>query len=78
MCYAGVLAVSWYPPGLADDNGEPWDEVLPQLLNTAHQYKLKVRVIISISYEQWGLAVNLSLFKYAAHTNIGFPHCFQQ
>jgi len=43
----GVLAVSWYPPGEHDTqrlegdwNG--WDSLLPQLMDAAHKYELKV------------------------------------
>jgi glycoprotein endo-alpha-1,2-mannosidase len=38
----GVLIVSWYPPGLADDHGKPLDPLMPAILDAAHQYKLKV------------------------------------
>nr|XP_057946060.1 glycoprotein endo-alpha-1,2-mannosidase isoform X2 [Doryrhamphus excisus] len=38
----GVIAVSWYPPHLKDDNGEPVDNIMPLLLDVAHQYHIKV------------------------------------
>uniref|UniRef100_A0A8D0C8B8 Glycoprotein endo-alpha-1,2-mannosidase n=1 Tax=Salvator merianae TaxID=96440 RepID=A0A8D0C8B8_SALMN len=38
----GVLALSWYPPGMADENGEPTDALVPMILDIAHKYKLKV------------------------------------
>ncbi|XP_062889251.1 glycoprotein endo-alpha-1,2-mannosidase-like isoform X2 [Mobula hypostoma] len=38
----GVLALSWYPPGLSDDNGEPTDDLVPAILEAAHKYQLKV------------------------------------
>ncbi|XP_036603859.1 glycoprotein endo-alpha-1,2-mannosidase-like protein [Trichosurus vulpecula] len=38
----GVLVLSWYPPGMADDNGEPSDDLVPAILDTAHQYSIKV------------------------------------
>ncbi|KAF7253777.1 Glycoprotein endo-alpha-1,2-mannosidase [Varanus komodoensis] len=38
----GVLALSWYPPGMADENGEPTDGLVPTILDIAHKYKLKV------------------------------------
>ena len=42
MSGAGTLSVSWYPPGMADDEGQPWDDLMPLLLDTADKYKLKV------------------------------------
>ncbi|CAM4654919.1 unnamed protein product [Lepidochelys olivacea] len=38
----GVLVLSWYPPGLADDNGEPSDSLVPFILDAAHRYAIKV------------------------------------
>lgn len=38
----GVLAVSWYPAGMKDDNGEPVDDIIPLILEVAHKYKVKV------------------------------------
>ncbi|XP_005270567.1 glycoprotein endo-alpha-1,2-mannosidase-like protein isoform X1 [Homo sapiens] len=37
----GVLVLSWYPPGMADDNGEPSDDLVPAILDTAHQYSIQ-------------------------------------
>jgi len=37
-----VVCVSWYPAGKADDQGYPWDSLIPTLLNVSHSYKLKV------------------------------------
>ncbi|CAF3619111.1 unnamed protein product [Rotaria sp. Silwood1] len=42
MSGAGTLSVSWYPPGMADDAGRPWDDIIPHLLDAADKYKLKV------------------------------------
>lgn len=42
----GVVAVSWYPPGLADDEGYPPDPLLPLLLDAAWAYSIKVAVHI--------------------------------
>ncbi|TRY63331.1 hypothetical protein TCAL_00443 [Tigriopus californicus] len=39
---AGVLSVSWYPPGLADENGKPSDSLIPTLLDAAQLAGLKV------------------------------------
>lgn len=41
-CFSGVLVLSWYPPGMADDNGEPSDDLVPAILDTAHQYNIQV------------------------------------
>lgn len=38
----GVISVSWYPPGLADENGLPTDKMIPVLLEAAHKHGIKV------------------------------------
>ncbi|XP_078539911.1 glycoprotein endo-alpha-1,2-mannosidase-like protein [Lissotriton helveticus] len=38
----GVLVLAWFPPGLADDNGEPTDDLVPLILDAAHAYNIKV------------------------------------
>lgn len=38
----GVVAVSWYPEGNADDEGKPPDRLMPAILNAANKYDLKV------------------------------------
>lgn len=38
----GVLVLSWYPPGMADDNGEPTDDLVPAILDTAHAHSIQV------------------------------------
>ncbi|XP_071509149.1 glycoprotein endo-alpha-1,2-mannosidase-like [Diadema antillarum] len=38
----GVLSISWYPAGLADDQGKPSDDLIPTYLDTAHKHGLKV------------------------------------
>lgn len=42
----GVVSVSWYPNMLADDEGGPPDELMTQLLDTAHKFAIKVTVHI--------------------------------
>ncbi|TKS82358.1 Glycoprotein endo-alpha-1,2-mannosidase-like protein [Collichthys lucidus] len=37
----GVLVLSWYPPGLADDNGEPAEDLVPAVLDAAYRHNLK-------------------------------------
>lgn len=41
----GVLVLSWYPPGLADDNGEPAEDLVPAVLDAAYRHNLKVECI---------------------------------
>jgi len=38
----GVVVVSYYPPGMGDDNGDDWQTIFPKLLKAAHTYKIKV------------------------------------
>ncbi|XP_038655495.1 glycoprotein endo-alpha-1,2-mannosidase-like isoform X4 [Scyliorhinus canicula] len=38
----GVMALSWYPPGMSDENGEPTEDLVPVILEAAHKYQLKV------------------------------------
>ena len=38
----GVIAVSFYPPGQGDDNGEDWQHLFSHILNAADRYKIKV------------------------------------
>ena len=47
LCFvsSGVIAVSWYPPGLKDDNGEPIDDIVALLMDVAHKYNVKVCTI---------------------------------
>ncbi|MFH4976310.1 hypothetical protein AB6A40_003019 [Gnathostoma spinigerum] len=37
-----VLVISWFPPGLADEQGHPWDDLIPSLMNVADKHRLKV------------------------------------
>lgn len=42
----GVIVLSWYPPGKADDEGIPSDALVPLILKVAAEYKLKVTLHI--------------------------------
>ena len=42
----GVVVLSWYPPGKADNEGIPSDSLVPTLLDAADKYKLKVTLHI--------------------------------
>eukprot|EP00062_Callorhinchus_milii_P008431 gi/632951114/ref/XP_007891114.1/ PREDICTED: glycoprotein endo-alpha-1,2-mannosidase isoform X2 [Callorhinchus milii] len=44
--FDGVVALSWYPPGMSDDNGEPMEDLVPDVLEAAHKYHLKVTLHI--------------------------------
>ncbi|KAI1712785.1 glycosyl hydrolase family 99 domain-containing protein [Ditylenchus destructor] len=37
-----VVVASWYPPGKADKEGMPWEDLMPLLLNTTSKYKMKM------------------------------------
>lgn len=39
---AGVLVLSWYPPGVADDHGEPSEDLVPAVMDAAHRHRIKV------------------------------------
>lgn len=40
--FLGVVVVSWYPPGDADNEGLEPDSLMPLILDMAHKYDLKV------------------------------------
>jgi len=63
ICSAGigVLSVSYYPPGLADDNGHDWQHLFPILLNSAAKYNLKVAFHIEPYKERTALSVKKDL-----------------
>lgn len=42
----GVIAISWYPAGLSDDEGPPPDPVIPVLLDAALSHGIKVTLHI--------------------------------
>ena len=42
----GVIAVSWYPAGLSDDEGPPPDPVIPVLLDAALTHGIKITLHI--------------------------------
>lgn len=42
-CFApGVLVLSWYPPGIADNHGEPCEDLVPAVMDAAHRHSIKV------------------------------------
>ncbi|XP_069582448.1 glycoprotein endo-alpha-1,2-mannosidase [Ranitomeya imitator] len=38
----GVISLSWYPAEMSDDNGIPAEDLVPNILDTAHKYSLKI------------------------------------
>uniref|UniRef100_A0A1A7X6F9 Mannosidase, endo-alpha-like n=1 Tax=Iconisemion striatum TaxID=60296 RepID=A0A1A7X6F9_9TELE len=38
---AGVLVLSWYPPGVADPHGEPTEDLVPAVLDAAQRHSIK-------------------------------------
>lgn len=42
ILFLGTISISWYPPGMADDAGYSWDDLIPRILDGAEKYKLKV------------------------------------
>ncbi|KAM6973212.1 glycoprotein endo-alpha-1,2-mannosidase [Aplochiton taeniatus] len=67
----GVLAVSWYPPGMKDDNGEPTDDIVPLILDVAHKYHVKVAFHIEpyVGRDEISMLNNLKYIidKYGEH-----------
>ncbi len=43
---AGVLILSWYPPGLADENGLPSDDTVMPVMEAAHAQGLKLCILV--------------------------------
>ncbi|XP_026865552.2 glycoprotein endo-alpha-1,2-mannosidase-like protein isoform X2 [Electrophorus electricus] len=39
---AGVVVLSWYPPGVADEHGEPTEDLVPAVMDAAHRHRIKV------------------------------------
>lgn len=50
----GVLVMSWYPPGLADDNGEPAEDLVPAVLDAAYRHNLKVKYTRTSASSMYG------------------------
>lgn len=38
----GVVVLSWYPPGMADEHGEPTEDLVPAVMDAAHRHRIKV------------------------------------
>lgn len=57
--FPGVIAVSWYPPNMKDENGHPTDDIVPLLLEVAHKYHIKVCMKIVVQWIDWMLQSSL-------------------
>ncbi|KAI6653864.1 hypothetical protein LOD99_3366 [Oopsacas minuta] len=53
----GVLALSWYPPGNADEEGRPSDSLVPLLLDIANKFSIKVTFHIEPYKERTAVSV---------------------
>lgn len=60
--FLGVLAVSWYPPGMKDENGEPTDDIVPLILEAAHAYHVKVCMIINEKSKHGSYTMGFEVF----------------
>lgn len=38
----GVVVLSWYPPGVADEHGKPTEDLVPAVMDAAHRHSIKV------------------------------------
>lgn len=45
----GVLVLSWYPPGLADNNGEPSKSLVLFILDAVHRHAIKVGLLLPVA-----------------------------
>ena len=68
---AGVVVVSWYPQGKADENGFPSDRLIPTLLDEANEQGLKIALHIEPYENRTIQSLNKDLQyvneKYAPH-----------
>lgn len=68
----GVLALSWYPPGKADNEGQPVEAYIPTLFDIADQYSIKVCFHIEPYQERTAVSVREDL-KYITEKYGGHP-----
>ncbi len=68
----GVVSVSWYPRGIADDEGGPPDELMIQLLDIALKYSIKVTIHIEPYKDRTPLSVRNDL-KYIHEQYVDHP-----
>ncbi|CAB1350915.1 unnamed protein product [Coregonus sp. 'balchen'] len=51
---AGVLVLSWYPPGIADNHGEPCEDLVPAVMDAAHRHSIKCEASYSKLSAEYG------------------------
>jgi len=68
----GVISISWYPPGQADEHGPPSDGIVPILLENAMKYGLKVCLHVE-PYEGRSVANFRKHLKYVYETYGSHP-----
>jgi len=68
----GVVSVSWYPPGQADEHGPPSDGIVPILLEHALRYGLKICLHVE-PYEGRSVANFRKHLKYVQETYGSHP-----
>ncbi len=68
---AGVLVLSWYPPGLSDENGLPSDDCVLPLLDAAQQHGLKLALMVepyqNLTAETFRQHLVYALNQYGSH-----------
>ena len=68
----GVVALSWYPPGHADEEGRPSDSLVPLLLDIADDYSIKVTFHIEPYKDRSAVSVRGDI-EYIMKTYSGHP-----
>lgn len=63
VSFSGVIAISWYPPDMKDDNGESVDDIMPLILEVAHKYLIKVCVISSNNIQQGFIVMSFFVYR---------------
>ena len=69
---AGVVALSWYPPGHADEEGRPSDSLVPLLLDIADGYSIKITFHIEPYKDRSAVSVRSDI-EYIMRTYSGHP-----
>ena len=73
----GVLVLSWYPPGLADENGLPTDEMVLPLLDAAGEHGLKVALLVE-PYEQFNASNFRNHLEYVHSRYVDHPAFYRR
>ncbi|TRY99011.1 hypothetical protein DNTS_024563 [Danionella cerebrum] len=51
---AGVVVLSWYPPGVADEHGQPSEDIVPAVMDAAQRHSIKVNDFTRLDAEMYG------------------------